>query len=225
MPRTANRPAGLTTKDRIDVALNEYRTLREEILKLVDSYDRFVLLFATILGAIMVGAYQGHVQTLVVLVPLATLAILAEEARRHYFIMYLNRYVGVLERRINRWTGRDALNWESSTSVGRLPLKWTLSDPGQRPVVRNPQPLFGLLVVLPAVPVFAWALYHGALALPELFGVADEPLRTAVSILYAAGCLGLLAVLAWARLILTGRVLDRMQESWQARWREAVDKT
>jgi hypothetical protein len=115
----------LNDKDKIDILLKEYDTLRQEILMRIN--HRFLMLgiIGTLLGFVLINdnpQLRIHIfglSTKIILLMSGALLLLALWLFLGYLLGTLAARISTIERQINEIAGKKLLEWESRHGWGR----------------------------------------------------------------------------------------------------------
>jgi len=122
----------------IDILLEEYRTLREEVIKRIEIGVSSTSWFG-IIGSVILGVgVQYNVEPVFILLPFIIAVLITVDISSRANVMFLGAHLAELEKRINNLFGKDILLWEHCLPFARIGADITLCNSHCDKKVTNP---------------------------------------------------------------------------------------
>ena len=145
----------------VQILLEEYRTLREEVIKRMELGVNSTSWFGIISSVILGIGIQYDVKPVFVLLPFIIAVLVSVDMSSRTNIMFLGTHLAALERRINRILEKDLLLWEHTLPFARVGSDLKLFNPCNSKSLLNPlfcrYPMICIVVIL----VYGYSVYAG----------------------------------------------------------------
>lgn len=211
--------ASLSVAEQINIMMNEYNTLREQVLGALAAYSNFVVILLSVISVVVGVASWLKLDAIMPFLPGLLLAFGSQEARQWQSLLYIGRYISILELRINKLAGKDLLNWDHFGSTSRhMGLK--LTHPSNGKSVYNPDNMwaavaFGFAGTLFLVLLYRASVYVGIWLTLRHWGDLHTVTLLALYVIFHVG-LGLRLV--YIRLVHIDKLLDLYEEILRDKW-------
>ncbi len=146
-------------RDRIDILLNEYNTLRNELLLYQNSLRSIHLMIFTLLSASLASLATEKLIMLAIIFPPIFLITIAYGLNDLFQLFMIAKHIEVIEDKINKFANYEAFTWETKTAKlihsnfkkdSHLPLFFI-----------RPSVLGDSIVAIFAIPLFFLATFRG----------------------------------------------------------------
>lgn len=125
-------------RQEIQILLEEYRTLREEVIKRIEIGVSSTSWFG-IIGSVILGiGVQYHVEPVFILLPFIIAVLISVDISSRTNVMFLGAHLAELEKRINNLVGKDVLLWEHCMPFARVGADFKLCNAQSNKKIINP---------------------------------------------------------------------------------------
>jgi hypothetical protein len=104
----------------LKIALNEYERLRSETYSVESRHDRVATISLSIIIFIIAYGIKEHISEIFLVSPIIVYSVVFYLLQSLYSIMVRHGYMNFLEEKINKFTGKNILQWESVHSKNFL---------------------------------------------------------------------------------------------------------
>ncbi len=158
----------------ISILLEEYRTLREEVIKRIEIGVSSTSWFG-IIGSVILGVgVQYHVEPVFILLPFIIAVLISVDISSRANVMFLGAHLAELEKRINNLLGKDVLLWEHCLPFARVGADIKLCNPHCGKRIINPLFCRYPVVIIVVFLIYLYSICTGfnylrLLTIPKLY--------------------------------------------------------